>query len=348
MSEGLSIEEGIKRVYHGGRHVVILGAGASIASCIHTAEKNKKGLPSMLNLISVVGLQDIVDDVPEELRDENFETLFSNLYKADPNSKHLREIEKRVASYFGSLELPKKPTIYDYLILSLRDKDHIATFNWDPFLYQAFCRNSKFTKNLPYMSFLHGCAAIGYNEEIDESGPANYFADRECTKEFVPTKLLYPIGQKDYASDKYISKEWERTKAWVKDEKTKIFTVFGYGAPVTDVEAVKLLSDSWGSKESRNMEQVEMINVESEDDCLKKWKKFIHTHHYDYFQDYFNSRLAKFPRRTFEQYSHQFMPMTVAEAFQQPNPVPQNFQTLEEMWEWFQPLIDAEEANVKE
>lgn len=345
MSEGLSIEEGIKRVYGGGRHVVVLGAGASIASCIHNAEKNGLQLPSMLNLIDVVGLQDIVDDIPKKLRNQNFETLFSNLYNNDPSSEHIVEIESRVFDYFSSLDLPDTPTIYDYLVLSLRNKDHIATFNWDPFLYKAFNRNTKFTKNLPYMSFLHGCAALGYNDDIQRCGPVNYYADQECTQKFEPTTLLYPVGQKDYNSDPFIKNEWDRTKAYVSDESTKVFTVFGYGAPVTDVEALDLLSNSWGNKESRNMEQVEMINVESEETCTAKWDKFIHTHHYDYFTNYFDSRLAKFPRRTFENYHHQMLPLTPAEAFQQVNPVPQNFESLEQMWEWFQPLIDAENSN---
>jgi|SRR5690554_943813 len=345
MSLGLSVEEGIKRVYGGGRHVVILGAGASIASCIHNPEKNGLKLPSMLNLINVVGLGDIVHDIPRELRDDNFETLFNNLYKKDPNSEHIKEIERRVFDYFSSLELPDNPTIYDYLVLSLRDKDHIATFNWDPFLYKAFSRNREFTQNLAYMSFLHGCASLGYNDEIKRSGPANYFADPACTQKFEPTKLLYPVGNKDYNSDPFIKTEWGRTKAYVGDSNTKVFTIFGYGAPVTDVEAIDLLSSSWGSPDSRNMEQVEMINVESEETCTSKWKRFIHTSHYDYFTNYFDSRLAKFPRRTFENYHHQMLPSSPSEAFQKPNPVPTNFRTLEEMWEWYQPLIDAEQAT---
>jgi hypothetical protein len=32
------------------------------------------------------------------------------------------------------LELPDHPTVYDHLLLSLRKKDAIFTFNWDPFL----------------------------------------------------------------------------------------------------------------------------------------------------------------------------------------------------------------------
>jgi hypothetical protein len=52
-------------------------------------------------------------------------------------------------------KLPNEPTIYDHLVLSLRPKDLIATFNWDPFLYQAFVRNGH-VGDMPYLAFLHG------------------------------------------------------------------------------------------------------------------------------------------------------------------------------------------------
>ena len=52
-------------VYGGGGHVVILGAGASIASTLRNPEPSGKQLPSMDNFIDVVGLSDIVDYLPE-------------------------------------------------------------------------------------------------------------------------------------------------------------------------------------------------------------------------------------------------------------------------------------------
>jgi hypothetical protein len=42
------------------------------------------------------------------------------------------------------------------------------------------------------------------------------------------------------------------------------------------------------------------------------------------------------------------MPMTIDDAFQDGNPVPQNFKTLEELWEWHRPLVEAEERFYKE
>src|SRR5258706_649635 len=154
MSFGHSKEDRINRVYGGGGHVVILGAGASVASTLRNSLADGKKLPLMNNFVDVVGLADIVDDLPNPIKSDNFELLYSNLYLEDPNSKSIKEIEKRVYNYFKSLKLPDEPTIYDYLVLSLRSRDLIATFNWDPFLYQAWTRNYD-NGERPYIAFLH-------------------------------------------------------------------------------------------------------------------------------------------------------------------------------------------------
>jgi len=339
-------EQGIKKVMGGGGHVVILGAGASIASTLLNPEKHGKVLPSMSNFVSIVGMGDIVNGLPENIRSENFEQLYSNLYAINPNSREIKEIERRVYKYFQEMELPDTPTIYDYLVMSLRSKDLIATFNWDPFLYQAWCRNHQ-EGEYPHLAFLHGNVAIGYSKEDKKCGPAGMFARREGGL-FEPTRLLYPVNQKNYNQDEFIKKEWDRLRFWLsKESKTVRVTIFGYGAPATDIEAMKLMSDSWGDVDDRNMEQFELIDVRSEDELTELWSNFIHTHHYDFENNFFDSILAKFPRRTSERYFHQFLPMTPSEAFQESNPVPNDFKTLEEMCDWFRPLIKAEEEYLK-
>lgn len=339
---GLSIEEGIKQVYNGLRHVVILGAGASIASTMRNPEKGGKLLPSMNNFIDVVGLNDLMDQVPTDLRSENFETVYGNLFKHDPKSAILEEIQARTHSYFEAMKLPDEPTIYDYLVLSLRSKDHVATFNWDPFLYQAFDRNRKFTKDLPYMSFLHGTVALGYSKEDKRSGPIGYQARREGGI-FEPVPLLYPVGKKDYAQSEFIVEAWDDLKRILKKESKSVrTTIFGYGAPLSDVEAVSLLNESWGTPDDRDMEQFEIVDITEEAELRERWKGFIHSHHYDVSKDYFRSSLAYNPRRTCESYFSHNMPMTPNEAFRNNNPVPGNFRTLEDLWKWHEPLIEAE------
>jgi hypothetical protein len=340
---GLSIEQGIQQVYNGLSHVVILGAGASIAATRRNGEPSGKHLPSMDNFTDVVGLRDIIAAVPEHLRAFNFEKLYSNLHNDNPHSEILAEIEGRIQAYFSGMELPAAPTIYDYLVLALRGKDLIATFNWDPFLYQAFIRNQKFTRDLPRLSFLHGNVAIGYCEEIEAAGPAGYPAGRNG-ETFVPTQLLYPIEKKNYTNDTFIQREWGRLKWWMgKDSGSVRATIFGYGAPVSDVEAVKLLNDAWGTSDDRNMEQFEIIDISPEEQLRARWDSFIHSHHYDTCNDYFRSSLALNPRRTCESYHSHYLPMTPAEAFRLNNPVPATFKTLEELWQWHEPLIAAEQ-----
>lgn len=128
-------------VLSGGCHVVILGAGASIAATIRDPEKHGLELPSMNNLPDVVGLHDCLSHFPQELIEDNFEATYSNIAEHEPDSPYLGIMNRLIYSYFDSMLLPQKPTIYDYLVMSLRDKDIIATFNWDPFLYQAWRRN---------------------------------------------------------------------------------------------------------------------------------------------------------------------------------------------------------------
>jgi hypothetical protein len=339
-------EEGIEQVYGGG-HVVILGAGASIASTRRNGELNGKVLPSMDNFIEVVGLVDLIESVPQELRDNNFEKLYGNLHRESPESDILRAIEERIQDYFGDMQLPDEPTIYDYMVLALRGKDLIATFNWDPFLYQAWVRNNEFTNDLPHLSFLHGNVAIGYNSEDKRCGPVGYQM-RVDGGVFEPTKLLYPVEQKNYTSDEFINLEWDRVKYWLsKDSGTVRATIFGYGAPVSDVEAVSLLNEAWGTPEQRAMEQFEVIDITPEGVLRERWNNFIHTHHYDITNNYFGSSLALNPRRTSESYFSHYTPMTPKEAFRKNNPIPQDFNTLDELWNWHKPLIQAEEAKEK-
>lgn len=102
------------------------------------------------------------------------------------------------------------------------------------------------------------------------------------------------------------------------------------------------MKKAWGSVNDRNLEQFEIIDVRSEEEVTYSWRDFIHTHHYDYRTSFFESSLAMYPRRTDEAFFCHYLPITPEEAFVDPNPVPQNFQSFEEMWNWYQPLIDRE------
>jgi hypothetical protein len=162
--------------------------------------------------------------------------------------------------------------------------------------------------------------------------------------EFVRTPLLYPVTHKNYNQSEFIAHEWERLKAWL--EGARRFTIFGYGAPKTDVEAVDLMGSAWGDPRQRNMEQIEIIDVKPQETLAERWQRFIHTHHYECFDSYFQSSLSLFPRRTGERFMHQFLPATPGEAFQEPNPIPQHFDSLKDLWKWHKPLLDAENRRI--
>jgi hypothetical protein len=293
----------------------------------------------MDNFIDVVGLRGILDSAGSDCHTGNFEEIYSCLYSKDRSSRTIQEIGQKVFDYFSGLRLPEAPTIYDYLLLALRPQDLIATFNWDPFLYRAFVRNRRFTDALPRLSFLHGSVAVGYSAKDQRAGPVG-MRSRATGDEFVPTPLLYPVTHKNYSQSEFITHEWERLRVWLEDAKR--FTIFGYSAPVTDVEAVDLMTNAWGNPQQRNLEQIEIIDIQPEEVLAERWQRFIHTHHYACFNSYFQSSLALFPRRTGERFVRQFFGATPGEVFQEPNPVPQRFDTLEALWAWHKALLDAE------
>lgn len=327
--------------FPGGSHVVILGAGASIASSRLDEERFGQELPSMNNLPKVIFMNDLLQYVPVELYSDNFEQMYSNIHLADPNNPILEEMNRRIYDYFSNLYLPNKPTIYDYMVMALRPKDLIASFNWDPFLHQAWWRNYLHGGS-PQICFLHGNVAIGYNEEYDISGPAGSYSKRNGCY-FEPTPLLYPTGIKNYNSHPYIKKSWDMLESRLFSKNTWRVTIFGYSAPVSDMDAIELMSRSWGSPSQRNMEQFELIDIRDKKEVCKSWERFIHTHHYDYCTDYFQSSLAKVPRRTCEDYFLWCYPTTPEEALHELNPIPYNgFSSFDELWDWHQELIDIE------
>lgn len=281
-------------------HLVILGAGASLAT-LPEGDKNGLKLPIMNNFIETVGLEDILEDIDLKTDSNNFEDIYSELYTREYREK-LSEIENRVYTYFCDLRLPENPTIYDYLLLSLREKDAIATFNWDPLLIQAYQRASYITDKLPQIIFLHGNVWIGNCKEHKISSIRGYGCPK-CDKKLERVKLLYPIKEKNYEDDEYISAQWQNLKIFF--EKAFSITIFGYGAPETDQAAINLFKEAWGDIEDRSFEEIEIIDIKDDEILKSTWDEFIHTHHYRTTKSYFNSQIALCPRRSIEAYYEQ-------------------------------------------
>ena len=176
-------------------HVVILGAGASRAA-FPKGDKNGLRLPLMDDFVEVLGLDHLLCQTGIDFNTVNFEKVYDQLYQKGTYQEIIDELEKVIYGYFSSLEISDEPTIYDHLLLSLREKDIVATFNWDPFLLQAYRRNAQEFK-LPKLLFLHGNVDIGYCENDKVMG-VNGNKCTKCDIGFTPTKLLYPISEKNY------------------------------------------------------------------------------------------------------------------------------------------------------
>ncbi|WP_298691163.1 hypothetical protein [uncultured Sulfuricurvum sp.] len=320
-------------------HVVILGAGASIAMTRLNEEKFGKKLPSMDNLVEIVGLEALLTEHDIEYMGKNFEVLFAEL-KADQKYNQLCEdIEKQIYDYFACMKIANDLTIYDYLVMSLSENDAIATFNWDPFLLQALARCSRYTHNLPRIIHLHGNTGVGICRQDSVVGHINALCGT-CNEAFEPTPLLYPIGKKDYISDPWIKNEWDILKSFLED--AFYVTIFGYSAPVSDIEAKELLLSVWNKNKSQELAEIEIIDIKSSEELYETWKDFIVRSHYVTTKDIFDSYLFSFPRRSCAAF---FEAICMCRP-QRENPFPK-FDNLAQLYSWVKPLIDEEESGEK-
>ena len=169
-------------------HVVVLGAGASRACCLQ-GDKNGRQLPLMNDLVDTVGLRIQFENWGID-PEQNFEDIFSDLYEKNDGDK-LKLIQQTVEDYFNKLVLLDKPTLYDHLILSLRKKDLIATFNWDPLLLQAYNRSRCAGLELPDLVFLHGNVGAGYCKQDKTAGLTGERCGT-CGAVYKRMPLLYP------------------------------------------------------------------------------------------------------------------------------------------------------------
>ncbi len=310
-------------------HVVILGAGASIAS-FPEGDANGKLLPSMDNFIEVLGLNALLDKNNIEWKDINFEAIYSKLYEKNPHSDILREMESVIYSYFSDLKMPDSPTLYDHLILSLRPKDIIVTFNWDPFLFDAWERSSDKIQ-LPSIVFLHGNVRIGYCTKHRVKG-LNGLLCTECDEIIKPSRLLYPVTEKDYKNEPFIKEEWEQFEYML--EYACALTIFGYGAPDTDIEAIEIMKRAWKSEGERELEETEIIDIKDHGELASTWEPFLFSSHYQIHDDFYESWIPNHSRRSCEAY----VPPNISGKFVEEYPIPRTVD-FNKLYKWLKPII---------
>lgn len=154
----------------------------------------------------------------------------------------------------------------------------------------------------------------------------------KCGNRLTDSKLLYPIKTKNYTNDIFISNEWNALKNYLKN--TYILSIFRYSAPKSDVEAKQLMQEAWGKAEERNLEQIEIIDIQEEDNLLNTWESFIHTHHYDIYDNFYKSWSATYPRQS----SESLWDETMEVKFLEDNSIPKNanFSELERFFKFDQ------------
>jgi len=313
-------------------HIVILGAGASLA-CFPNGDRYNRKLPLMNNFNEIVGLGELLEDKGIDIHKINFEDFYDNLVSSRKDIELQEEIENKTFGYFSKMVIRGEPTIYDYLILSLREKDLIASFNWDPMLIQAYRRNIDL-KKLPRICFLHGNVGIGACIKDKCCG----YIDQQCSvcgKPFQRVRLLYPIKNKDYTSDPFIKNEWSILKDFL--EKAYIVTIFGYSAPETDVAAREIMMDVWRKNTTRELAEIEIIDLKSKRELLKTWGDFIIRQHYGIIDNFRKSYLWRYPRRSCDA----FAGATLQQEPWHENPFPEPH-NLNELQTWVKSLIDEE------
>lgn len=318
-------------------HLVILGAGATRAA-FPDGDIHGRQIPLMNGLIEVTGLKSLLKQAGVKVENNNFEAIYNDLESLGGNEALIQEIQSKVRQYFSSLRITDEPTIYDHLLLSLRSKDAIAIFNWDPLLTQAHARNLHIGE-LPEILYLHGNVGIGLCHEDHVKG-FEWQTCHKCGKPLEPTKLLFPVKEKNYTDDPFIASEWKSLRYFINH--AYMFTIFGYSAPITDVAARELMLEVWRANEVREFSQMEVVDVKSRRELKKTWADFIIRENYSVYRDVFDTSMFHYPRRSCD---------SLAGATLQQRPWKENrmpkFHSLSELHGWVDPLV-AEERRYKE
>jgi hypothetical protein len=154
-------------------------------------------------------------------------------------------------------------------------------------------------------------------------------------------QLLYPVKQKNYSDDAFIKNEWDLLRAALRD--SHYLTIFGYSAPVTDVEARKAMLEDWSGNPALPLNQVEIIDVRPAEDLEATWKDFFVRDHYSFISRLSDSQLNRHPRRSCDAFA-------AATLMNRPwfdNNVPQ-FDKLSDLHTWIAPLIEEEDRYARE
>jgi len=318
-------------------HTFLLGAGASRAA-FPNGDKYGNKLPLMSDFVEIVGLVELLERNSIDYSNQNIEEIYSNIYSINPNSDLIIELNQRILEYFSTLKIQDEVTLYDELILSLQRKDAIFSFNWDPLLLQAFSRNHTL-QELPSIHFLHGNVLVGVCKKDNCAGYINNRCS-VCGNKFSPSEILFPIKEKNYNKDSFIQSEWQALRSYL--DNSFIFSIFGYSAPSTDVEAKELMKDAWTENKRKELNEIDIIDIREREEVEDNWDEFIFKSHGGIFNSVRNTRSFRYARRSCESWGDAIM---MCDPWSE-NILPK-FEKLNDLQNWVQPLI-KEEINFRE
>ena len=70
-------------------------------------------------------------------------------------------------------------------------------------------------------------------------------------------------------------------------------TIFGYGAPDSDADAVELLKLAWFERSERTSEHIEIIDIAPQTHLHDRWSAFTPTLHYHVTKSFKQCRIAR-------------------------------------------------------
>ena len=287
----------------------------------------------MNDLVQVTGINTLLDQNGIDWEGRNFEILYEEMVSDTLLKPMVVQVESRIREYFSGIRIPTSATVYDRLLLSLRMKDVVATFNWDPMLAQAFIRNRK-VGSLPNILFLHGNVSIGLCTKHMRKG---FLGNQcgQCGDLFQPVGLLYPTSTKDYATDPFIKGEWSSFRSYLRD--AYMISIFGYSAPENDVEARRAMLDDWRQNEMNEFGEIEIIDIKDKLDIKESWSEFFVRDHYGLHQQFSNTFIARHPRRSCDAFASANLQLTPLRE----TPLPST-DSLAALQEWVIHLIKEE------
>ena len=152
------------------------------------------------------------------------------------------------------------------------------------------------------------------------------------------TPLLYPVEDKDYTSDPFISEQWRMTTDYLTD--AYYVTVYGYSAPTTDVEAKALFLKAWQDNPTRELAQISIVDIRESEEVKASWSDFIVRTHYGVSRDFSNNLIMRHPRRSCEAFAF----ATLQGSPWREDPFPTQC-SLDDLQNWIEPLIEEETSG---